>query len=365
MHAFLFFISACLLAPATLAAPTLDPASLLANGLQAQLLNGQFANIKETDPCIANEIGCVGGKFSQCGPQLTWVSNSCPGNLACFALPLVNKVGSTITCTTEDDALARIEATGAAGGISSPDGDGDDCPADPGSPSTTPSFETTASFTTTFTASSGATSGTAISSAASSSAIATLSFPPDGRFVSATITSVSDTATATPASSVSGTVPSVTATTVATITAPGGNPTGTAPISSVVSVTGTSTGLSSSAPAVTSAPAPFARQNALDAQAENLRAQSLQADAPCGKPGKKTCITGQLAFCDVTTQTWKLMACPFITPTKENPLVIQDTCFNVPRPDQPGVSVGCLKLNDALARFAAAGVTGGVDGKSG
>lgn len=51
---------------------------------------------------------CVGGKFevSQCG-----------STLICAALPLVNKAGTSITCTTEADAEARIQATGATGGL--------------------------------------------------------------------------------------------------------------------------------------------------------------------------------------------------------------------------------------------------------
>ena len=44
----------------------------------------------------------------------------------CAALPLVNKAGTTIACTTQADAASRIAATGATGGIT---GDGSSVPA--------------------------------------------------------------------------------------------------------------------------------------------------------------------------------------------------------------------------------------------
>lgn len=47
---------------------------------------------------------CVGGKF---------VVTPCGATLTCSALPLVNKAGTSITCTTAADAAARIKATGA------------------------------------------------------------------------------------------------------------------------------------------------------------------------------------------------------------------------------------------------------------
>ena len=51
---------------------------------------------------------CVGGKF---------VNMGCAATTQCFALPLVNKPGSSLACTTQDDAAARIAAPGATGGI--------------------------------------------------------------------------------------------------------------------------------------------------------------------------------------------------------------------------------------------------------
>ena len=46
------------------------------------------------------------------------MTQSCAATLTCAALPLVNSAGTSIACTTPADALARIAATGATGGIS-------------------------------------------------------------------------------------------------------------------------------------------------------------------------------------------------------------------------------------------------------
>lgn len=41
----------------------------------------------------------------------------CTSSLSCFALPLVNSPGTSIACDTKEDALARISASGASGGL--------------------------------------------------------------------------------------------------------------------------------------------------------------------------------------------------------------------------------------------------------
>ena len=62
------------------------------------------------------ENACVGGGFAQCvGGK--WTIVPCAGGLQCFALPLVNSDGTSITCTTSQDAQSRIAATGVQGGI--------------------------------------------------------------------------------------------------------------------------------------------------------------------------------------------------------------------------------------------------------
>jgi len=88
----------------------------LQNGLDAQKLNAQFATLSANSPCTAGESACVGSDFAQC-VNGKFSSESCAGGTACFALPLVNKPGTSVTCTTSSDATARIAATGAKGGI--------------------------------------------------------------------------------------------------------------------------------------------------------------------------------------------------------------------------------------------------------
>jgi hypothetical protein len=51
----------------------------------------------------------VGGQF---------IKTPCAPGTQCFALPLVNKPGTSLACTTQKEAADRIAATGATGGIS-------------------------------------------------------------------------------------------------------------------------------------------------------------------------------------------------------------------------------------------------------
>jgi hypothetical protein len=87
----------------------------LQNGKDAQALNKKFATLSATSSCSAGDTACVNGGFAQCvGGK--FVITSC-GSLSCFALPLVNSPGTSITCDTQADALARIAASGATGGL--------------------------------------------------------------------------------------------------------------------------------------------------------------------------------------------------------------------------------------------------------
>lgn len=64
----------------------------------------------------AGDNACVNGGFAQCvGGK--FVITQCAGGTVCMALPLVNSPGTSITCTTQADAQARIAATGAQGGV--------------------------------------------------------------------------------------------------------------------------------------------------------------------------------------------------------------------------------------------------------
>ncbi|KAH8115695.1 hypothetical protein DFH11DRAFT_1484524, partial [Phellopilus nigrolimitatus] len=113
------FVSIGLLAP-SLAAPVapntlLAASDLLQNGKDAQQLNSQFATATASDSCTNNAQGCVNGQFAQCTGG-KWSLTACSGGTQCAALPLVNSKGTSVTCDTQADAVARIAATGATGG---------------------------------------------------------------------------------------------------------------------------------------------------------------------------------------------------------------------------------------------------------
>ncbi|KLO18041.1 hypothetical protein SCHPADRAFT_886494 [Schizopora paradoxa] len=88
----------------------------LSNGQEAQQLNSQFASLDASSSCQAGENACVNGQFAQCVGG-SFVLESCAATTQCFALPLVNSAGTSITCTTQSDAESRIAATGATGGL--------------------------------------------------------------------------------------------------------------------------------------------------------------------------------------------------------------------------------------------------------
>jgi hypothetical protein len=86
------------------------------NGLDAQKLNAQFAALTPQSSCTTGQDACVNGGFAQCVGG-TFVITQCGAGLTCAALPLVDKPGTSIACTTPADATSRIAATGASGGL--------------------------------------------------------------------------------------------------------------------------------------------------------------------------------------------------------------------------------------------------------
>lgn len=82
------------------------------NGLDAIALNQQFASLTPSSPCTAGSNACVNGGFAQCVNN-KFAITQCSGGTQCFALPLVNKPGTSIACTTKADFDARIQASGA------------------------------------------------------------------------------------------------------------------------------------------------------------------------------------------------------------------------------------------------------------
>jgi len=96
----------------TLAAREADAATQLQNGKDAIAQNAQFAALSASSSCTAGEQACVAGAFAQCVGS-AFSLTQCAGGTVCAALPLLNKAGTSIACTTQADADARIQATGA------------------------------------------------------------------------------------------------------------------------------------------------------------------------------------------------------------------------------------------------------------
>jgi hypothetical protein len=98
--------------PAAPAAPAGAKPFTLQNGKDAKALNQKFAGLSASSSCTNGQQACVGNSFAQCvGGK--FVLTQCAGGTTCAALPLVNKAGTSITCTTAADRDARIAATGA------------------------------------------------------------------------------------------------------------------------------------------------------------------------------------------------------------------------------------------------------------
>ncbi|KAG6852390.1 hypothetical protein C0991_012484 [Blastosporella zonata] len=97
------------------AAPSPAPASggfQLQNGKDAKALNDKFASLTASSQCTDGDQACVAGGFAQCvGGK--FLITQCARGTVCAALPLVNKPGTSIACTTAADRDARIAATGA------------------------------------------------------------------------------------------------------------------------------------------------------------------------------------------------------------------------------------------------------------
>jgi hypothetical protein len=106
--------------PASMPTPSVSnsqPGSFqLQNGKDAQMLNAMFSTLTPNSSCTDGQDACVSGGFAQCvGGKFT--ITQCSSGLMCAALPLVNKPGTSIACTTLQDALTRIANTGAPGGL--------------------------------------------------------------------------------------------------------------------------------------------------------------------------------------------------------------------------------------------------------
>ncbi|PWW74251.1 hypothetical protein C7212DRAFT_141661, partial [Tuber magnatum] len=71
--------------------------------------NQQFNQLNANSPCAADQTSCIKEDLAQCvGGE--FVTTACPSGLLCFSLPLVNSPGTSVTCTTEEDAARRMNA---------------------------------------------------------------------------------------------------------------------------------------------------------------------------------------------------------------------------------------------------------------
>lgn len=121
--------------PAIYRRQRLSADALRQNGEDAQVANLLFATLQEGDACDRKlfvyylsisfdpsnsedgQAACVDGAPALCNFGKWTPTGPCVGELRCYALPLVNSPGISTACDTKADALARIQATGATGGI--------------------------------------------------------------------------------------------------------------------------------------------------------------------------------------------------------------------------------------------------------
>ncbi|KAF9515299.1 hypothetical protein BS47DRAFT_1293930, partial [Hydnum rufescens UP504] len=54
---------------------------------------------------------CIGTQFAQCNLG-TWVVTTCASGTTCRVVPLYSAPGTSVTCDTEADAIARLQETG-------------------------------------------------------------------------------------------------------------------------------------------------------------------------------------------------------------------------------------------------------------
>jgi hypothetical protein len=78
------------------------------NADKAEQLTKEFAKLTRDSPCENNAQACVEDQFAQCVNGKFQLNSCGGGELKCVVLPLVNKAGTSITCSTEADRLARL-----------------------------------------------------------------------------------------------------------------------------------------------------------------------------------------------------------------------------------------------------------------
>jgi len=88
------------------------------NGLDAIALNKKFTGLTATTTCKDGEDACVNNQLAQC-VGTSFVLEKCGSKEICAALPLTNKAGTEVRCTTQSELDARIKETGALSNNSS------------------------------------------------------------------------------------------------------------------------------------------------------------------------------------------------------------------------------------------------------
>ncbi|KAJ3179838.1 hypothetical protein HDU87_002406 [Geranomyces variabilis] len=130
---------ALLLAAASVSAQSIAK-TRCSNGQAAQTADAAKASITTSSACNVGDSTCVGDLFGQCVSG-KFVTTACAGGLKCQILPLVNKSGTSVACTTDADKTARIaDSLGNCngGGAAAPSAPAPQAPAAPAAPATPP-----------------------------------------------------------------------------------------------------------------------------------------------------------------------------------------------------------------------------------
>uniref|UniRef100_A0A1D1YY97 Endochitinase n=1 Tax=Anthurium amnicola TaxID=1678845 RepID=A0A1D1YY97_9ARAE len=78
------------------------------NADDANALNDKFKKLTAGSSCKDGEVACIEKDFAKCDHG-KYSIQPCGGGTQCFALPLVNSRGTSITCDTPADAKKRIK----------------------------------------------------------------------------------------------------------------------------------------------------------------------------------------------------------------------------------------------------------------
>jgi hypothetical protein len=86
------------------------------NADDAEALTKKFSTFTPDQKCTPDEIACIGDAFSKCATVAEgrdtvdkFQLQPCNAGLKCVVVPLVNKRGTSITCSTEEDQLGRLD----------------------------------------------------------------------------------------------------------------------------------------------------------------------------------------------------------------------------------------------------------------